>query len=303
MRGRSLPLSLPRRLATEFSYAAHRVPRATLSSRLALGPLVAARRQAAERPPWSAIFARAYGLAARDLPVLRRLYVQLPWPRLYELPATVACIVVAREWRGEPALFFARIKDPAALPLAEIAARIQEARTAPVESLRDNRRVLAVARLPWPLRRAAFWLGLNLGRQVPNWFGSLGISVLGAEGVAISSVVAPWAGFLNYGPIGPDGTAEVFFSFDHRVMDGLAGAQAIQALERVLLGPVLAELRALPAVAGYSTTFSSTPTLSTSTSIRSPEASQQGGVRVAPLPSGEPVATTSPGSSGISAEM
>ncbi|MDB5372402.1 MAG: hypothetical protein JWP04_1044 [Belnapia sp.] len=245
MKGSSVPLSLPRRLATEFSYAARRVPRATLSMRLDLTPLVAARELAAERPPWSALFARAYGLAAQQIPALRQIYVQLPWPRLYQLPAAVGCVVIARDWQGEPALFFARIKDPGAQPLAEIAARIREAKTAPVESLRDNRRALAVARLPWPLRRLLFWLGLNLGRQVPNWYGSFGVSVLGAERVAISSVIAPWAGFLNYGPIGPDGVAEVFFSFDHRVMDGLAGARALQALERMLLGPVLAELRGL----------------------------------------------------------
>lgn len=44
-------------------------------------------------------------------------------------------------------------------------------------------------------------------------------------------------------PIAADGTVEVF-SFDHRVMDGVAGAQAAQAPERLLHGPVLAELQA-----------------------------------------------------------
>jgi hypothetical protein len=29
---------------------------------------------------------------------------------------------------------------------------------------------------------------------------------LGSQGVAIASVVAPWATFLNYGPIAADGT-------------------------------------------------------------------------------------------------
>ena len=60
--------------------------------------------------------------------------------------------------------------------------------------------------------------------------------MLGSQRVAIASVVAPWASFLNYGPIAADGTVEVFFSFDHRVMDGMAGAQAVQALERMLRG-------------------------------------------------------------------
>jgi hypothetical protein len=245
MRGRSIPLSLPRRLATEFSYAARRVPRATLSARLALGPLVAARHLVPDRPPWSAIFARAFALAAEEMPILRRGYVQLPWPRLVEWPVSVACVVVERDWGGEPALFFLRIKDPAGLSLAAVAARVRQAKAAPVESLRENCRALRLARLPWPLRRGLFWFGLNLGRQLPNWYGSFGISVLGAERVAISSVVAPWPCFLNYGPIGPDGVVEVYLSFDHRVMDGMAGARAVQALERMLHGPLLAELRAL----------------------------------------------------------
>jgi hypothetical protein len=247
MRGRRLPLSLPRRLATEFSYAARRVPRATLSARLALCPLVAARNLAPVRPPWSAIFVRAFALAAAELPVLRRVYTQLPTPGLYELPASAACVVIEREWQGEPALFFCRIKDSATLSLAEIAARIRHAKTAPIENIKDYRRALAVARLPWPLRRLLFWLGLNLGRQVPNWYGSFGVSVLGSQRVAIASVVAPLASFLNYGPIAADGTAEVFFSFDHRVMDGMAGAQAVQTVGRMLHGPVLAELQACAA--------------------------------------------------------
>jgi len=245
MKGRAIPLSLPRRLVVEYCHAARRSPRATLAGRLHLGELAEARAQARPRPPWSAIFARAFALAAAEMPPLRRVFVQLPWPQLYELPASVACVVIEREWQGEAALFFGRVKDPAALPLAEVAARIRHAKTAPVESIRDYRRALRIAALPWPLRRGLFWLGLNLGRQVPNWYGSFGISVLGNQGVAITSAIAPWTSFLNYGPIGPDGVAEVHLSFDHRVMDGATGAAAIHRLDAMLQGPLLAELRAL----------------------------------------------------------
>jgi pyruvate/2-oxoglutarate dehydrogenase complex dihydrolipoamide acyltransferase (E2) component len=57
--------------------------------------------------------------------------------------------------------------------------------------------------------------------------------------------VAPWASFLNLGPIGADGVAALHLSFDHRVMDGAAGAAAMRALDAALQGPLLAELRAL----------------------------------------------------------
>ena len=246
MKGRRVPLSLPRRLATEYCHAARRVPRAVLARSIPLGPIAAARAAAgADRPPWTAILARAWGIAAAAAPVLRRVYVQLPWPGLYELPAAVVTVVVARDVAGEPGLIFCRIKDPAALPLAEIAARIRHAQIAPLTAMRDARRAFAIARLPWPLRRALFWLGLNLGRQVGNWYGTCGISALGAEGVSIPAVIAPWAGFLNAGPIGADGMAALHFSFDHRVMDGREGARAVAALVAALHGPVLAELRAM----------------------------------------------------------
>ena len=191
MRGRRLPLSLARRLATEFSYATHRVPRATLSARLALRPLVAARNLAPVRSPWSAIFVRAFALTTIELPVLRRVYTQLPTPGLYELPASTACVVIEREWQGEPALFFCRIKNPATLSLTEIAARIRRAKTAPIESIKDYRRALAIARLPWPLRRLLFWLGLNLGRQVPNSYGTFGVSVLGRSALPLPRLWHP----------------------------------------------------------------------------------------------------------------
>ena len=83
------------------------------------------------RPPWSAIFVRAFALAAVELPVLRRIYTQLPTPGLYELPTSAACVVIEREWQGEPALLFCRVKDPATLSLAEIAARIRHGKAAP----------------------------------------------------------------------------------------------------------------------------------------------------------------------------
>jgi hypothetical protein len=93
----------------------------------------------------------------------------------------------------------------------------------------------------------AFRPRANLWQQVPNWYGSFGASVLGSQRVAVASVVAPWASFLNYGPVAADGTVEAFSSFDHCVMDDMAGAQAVQALERMLHGPVLAELQACAA--------------------------------------------------------
>jgi hypothetical protein len=250
VKGRRVPISVPRGLITDFAYLSQGYPRATVLGRIRVAELAAARAAAPPpRLPWPVLFAKAFALAARELPPLRRVYVKLPWPHLYELPASVACVVVEREHRGEPALFFCRLKDPAAVPLAALAARLAEAKAAPLGSVKDHRVALRVGRLPWPLRRALLWLALNLGRQVPNYFGTFGVSALGGRGAAIAHAVAPWASLLNYGPIGPDGTAEVYLGFDHRVVDGALAARAIRSLERALQGPVLAELRAQAAAA------------------------------------------------------
>ena len=52
---------------------------------------------------------------------------------------------------------------------------------------------------------------------------------------------------LNYGPIGPDGQADVRLVYDHRVLDGATVAAALAHLEDVLHGPILAELSDLAA--------------------------------------------------------
>ena len=245
MKGRRIALSAPRRLIVEHCRLALGVPRGALVGTLDLAQLAAARAAAPSRPPWTAIFAKAQALAALDVPELRRIYVKLPWPHLYELPSSVAAIVVERDVGGEPALFYARAKSPETMPLLDIGARIQAAKTAPLSELREFRLALAVARLPMPLARLLIWMGRNLGRQAPNRFGTFGVSTAGGTGMTFTIAVSHWTSFLTYGPIGADGRVETHLTFDHRAMDGGHAAAAFAALRVALLGPVLDELRAL----------------------------------------------------------
>ena len=64
-------------------------------------------------------------------------------------------------------------------------------------------------------------------------------------GAAIVDTIPVWSSFLNYGPIAQDGGVDIYLSVDHRVIDGGPAAGAIRALEVMLNGPVLDELRAL----------------------------------------------------------
>lgn len=251
MKGRHIPLSRPRRILTDLSHASLGFPRATLRTRIHIPGLIAPREAAPRgaRIPWPILFAKAFALVAQEMPHLRRVYAKLPWPHFYELPTSVGSIIIERDWPEaaptEKALFLGRLKSPEAATLPDLAAAMRHHKTAPIDSIADYRRILMLAALPLPLRRAGLWLALNLGRQVPNYFGTFAISPLGSHGAAILHTIPVWTSFLNYGPIDADGGTDIYLSVDHRVMDGGHAARAITALEAALNGPVLTELQSL----------------------------------------------------------
>ena len=78
-----------------------------------LAALVAARQAWPNRPAWSAIFAKAYALVADEIAILRRAYVKLPTPHLYEYPLSKLSMVVEREYQGEMVVLTTLIRNPA----------------------------------------------------------------------------------------------------------------------------------------------------------------------------------------------
>ena len=230
MRGRRIALSPPRRLLTDLSHLSRGFPRATLLTRINVAALAEPRDLA--RIPWPVVFAKAYALVAAGSPPLRRVYVKLPWPHLYELPQSVASIIVERDWphdgdSGEKALFLGRLKAPDAATLPNLAARMLALKSAPIDSITDFRRALAIAPLPVAPRRKDRRPHRTPSRQVPNFMGSFAISALGSHGAAIVDTIPVWSSFLSYGPIAPDGGVDIYLSVDHRVIDGALAARAI----------------------------------------------------------------------------
>ena len=59
MRGRALPLSVPRRLICDLMHFASGVPTVPVQRRMALAPVIAARQVCPYRPPWTGIFVPA----------------------------------------------------------------------------------------------------------------------------------------------------------------------------------------------------------------------------------------------------
>ena len=111
------------------------------------------------------------------------------------------------------------------------------------------RRALLISRLPRPLRRLAWWIGLNFwGRKRAHYMGTFGVSVYAGLGAASLHPLSPLTTTLNYGVIDADGTVDVRLIYDHRVMDGSTVARALKDLERVLTCEILAELRYFQAV-------------------------------------------------------
>jgi 2-oxoacid dehydrogenases acyltransferase (catalytic domain) len=244
MRGQSIPLSIPRRLVTDLMRFAIKVPTAPVYRRMQLGPVVAARAALATRPPWIAIFAKAYALVAHEMPELRRTYLSYPWPHLYEWPVSVAAIAVEREYQGEPAAFGCIVPDPRSLSLAEIGGKVAHAAQAPIEQIPEFRRAIRGGRLPLPLRRLLMWLCFNIGAQRAQYVGTYAVTTLAALGADSPLLRSVWTVALVYGPLDPDGSMNVGITTDHRVIDGAFAARALTRIEETLNGEIADELRA-----------------------------------------------------------
>ncbi len=249
MRGRTVPLSLPRRFVGDLLHAAAGVPTVPVQRPMGLARLADARARLAARPTWTALFTLAYARVARDFPALRRAYLGFPYARLYEYPVSVAAVAVERDYGGEPAVLVGKVKDPAALPLDELDARLAHFRTAPVEGVKDFRRALRIAALPLPLRRLLWWSALNSGRQRGNYVGTFGVSVYSALGAESLHPISPCTTTLTYGVLRPAGDLDVRLVYDHRVLDGATVARALARLEVELAEVLPAELAARPQVA------------------------------------------------------
>ncbi len=183
MRGRSLPLSIPRRIVTDILRLAKTVPSVPVERAMDLSPLIAARNACSPRPPWPTILAKAGAITMQQVPEGRRAFLKFPWPHLYEYPTSVAAIAVDRIFEGEPCVLIKLIKDPAVFSLSEITSILRHAKQAPLNEIRDFQRVLKIARLPGILRRPIWWLGFNIGRQRANYFGTFGVTDIAIGGL------------------------------------------------------------------------------------------------------------------------
>ena len=219
------------------------VPFVSLTRTLNVRPLIEARALAAAAPGWAAIFVKAFALVAKNEPVLRTLYAKWPWPSFYELPRSIAMVAIARVEDGQDCVLPQKVPAADMLTLTEVDAQIRQAKEAPIGEVPAFRKIWRVTRLPLPLRRLAWLVGLNLGRQRANWFGSFGVTSVAAYGAGELHALSPGPFILSYGVVAPDQTIDVVIRWDHRITDAALIAKALTRLEQVLNGEIAAELR------------------------------------------------------------
>jgi hypothetical protein len=241
--GRKLPLSPSRRFICDLMRAGAGVPTITVERRLRIPAVLEARQIACPRPSWCAVFTKAYAHVAAARPELRRAYLPFPWPHLYEHPLNVAAVAVERHLDEEDAVFFAHLRAPENQGLVDLDAALRHYKEAPLHSVGLYRRVLRVGRLPRPLRRLLWGAALHLsGRRRARVLGTFGVSAVGHLGAGTLNLVSPLTTNLTYGPIADNGSVEVRVMFDHRALDAAPVARALEHLERVLNGEIVAEL-------------------------------------------------------------
>jgi hypothetical protein len=244
MRGTVRKISLPRRVVIDLMRASVDVPFVAVRRTLNIERLATARSGLDKRPAWAVIFAKAFGILAKEQAILRTAFLKWPWRRFYEFPQTIAMIVVAPDAAPDGVLLFP-VKAPDLVSLREADQWLRQAKTDPLEATPFFRKTLTITRLPWPLRRLAWAIGRNVGRQRANFLGSLLITSVAAYGGGEVEALSPGSLILSYDKVAADGAIDVMVRWDHRITDAAVIGLALSLLEQILNNQIADELLTL----------------------------------------------------------
>jgi hypothetical protein len=235
-------LSLARQTIIDLMYFSKSLPLIAVERVMHIGDLARARANHPERPPWSALFAKAFGVVAQELAPLRQAYFPVPFPHIFEYDENVVSIAHELHLGGDLAVLPVRIRSPETWPIAAFRYKIMEMGSADLRRGGFYRWLALVSHFPFFLRRPVWWTVLNVPRLRKRFFGTFAVTSVGALGAELLTPRAPVTSLLTYGPIGDDGHVRVRLLFDHRVYDGAIAARALARLEEILLGSIKSEL-------------------------------------------------------------
>jgi hypothetical protein len=242
--GRRVRLSLARRMVADFMWAVSDAGRVSVTRLVAFRDLITARGKLAAAPSWTAMFVKGFALVAAEIPELRRVYLRLPWPHLYEYTDSTVVILHERMIMGDLGLLPLRFHKPNAVPIQQLSEMIRRAAAAPTEETGLHRKLIAIARLPLLVRRLIIGVCLNVPR-LRREIGTYGVSSAARWLTDLGTSRTPQPCLLSYGPADADGNVVVRLTFDHRVFDGALAGRALARLEEVLNSSILEELRDL----------------------------------------------------------
>lgn len=245
------PLPAARGFIADLVGLAETVPLFPVDRLMPLADVAAARSTAAVRVGWAAIFLKAYACVAADMPTLRSWLIRRPiWglsPRLATASQSVASVAINRTAGDDDRLFFARLPHPESRSLPDIQQFLDHCVTAPIEEVFG--RQLQLESLPGPIRRAVLWSNINSASPKRRLrIGTFSLSTLAGLGASNHGHPTICTTSLSFAPLEADGRCRVTLICDHRVLDGATAAGGLGALEAMLCGPIVTELRSLTAV-------------------------------------------------------
>lgn len=204
------------------------------------------RRHAVPKISWNVLYMKAYASVCRQNPILRRNYVAFPFRHLYEHDANVCMLTIARVYKGEERLFFARFNAPDLESLEDLQKQFDHYRKAPVEDIKQFRHQMMFAKAPVLVRRAAWWGLFNVWpSKRASHIGTFGMSISGYRGVYGTKHLGPNTTILGIDPFPTKGVSRITLTFDHRVLDGAPAKKALHDLQHILTTAIKVELALL----------------------------------------------------------
>ena len=121
-------ISSSRQMIVDLMYFSTSLPLVAMERTMRLKNVLDARERHPERPPWTALFAKGFGLVAREIAQLRQVYIGIPTPRIFEYHESVVSIAYELNVEGEAIVLPVRIRHPDQVPLTGFRFKLDEMR-------------------------------------------------------------------------------------------------------------------------------------------------------------------------------
>ena len=248
-KGQKIRLSNGRRLIDEVIRAGGKMQMATYARDFDVSDLARLRKKIRPRISWNVMYLKAYAIIADRIPELRQCYVGFPWPYAYQHEHNIGLVTVAREYKGEERLLFAKFNQPEIESLVDLQELYDVFRKSPVDEVPQFKKQMRFAQMPFLFRRLAFWMLFNMfPRKRMSNFGTFGMTISRYRDADLeTNVLGPNSTLLGIDVLPKKGIARFSLTFDHQIIDGVPVINVIDEVYKTLNGPIKEELEALVA--------------------------------------------------------